>query len=145
MVPEWLMSVVAAGGSAFVGAVATDAWTGARAAMGTMFGRAGSRRQEVAEQLADQTAAEIEAAPADRQVEVRERWATRWQDRLTDLITEYPDLADELRSWVERLRAELPPTQQTWVNTFVARDNAVQYNAPGGTITVTGTGGRQAS
>ena len=144
MIPEWLMSVVAAGGSAFVGAVATDAWTGARAAMGRLFGRGGPRRQEIAEQLADQTAAEIEAAPADRQIEVRERWAARWQDRLADLVAEYPDLGEELRAWAEQLRAELPTAQQTWVNTFIARDNAVQYNAPGGTITVTNSGDRPA-
>jgi hypothetical protein len=60
-----------------------------------------------------------------------------WQQRLADLLEEYPDAADELRDWVQRLRADLPEPQQTWVHTYIARDHARQYNAPHGSITIT--------
>jgi len=44
------------------------------------------------------------------------------QQRLADLLEEYPDAADELRDRVQRLRADLPEPQQTWVHTYIARD-----------------------
>jgi hypothetical protein len=60
-----------------------------------------------------------------------------WQQRLADLVEEYPEIGEELQAWVQQVQAQLPSAQQTWVNTFLARDHATQYNAPGGSITVT--------
>ncbi|MEH1168878.1 hypothetical protein V6V47_26175 [Micromonospora sp. CPCC 205539] len=138
MLEGWILSAVAAGGSALAGAAATDAWQSARAGIARLFGRAGQRRADLAEVWADETAAEIAAAPVRQQVEVRQRLALVWQQRLADLVQEYPDLDDELRGWAGELRQRLPAAQRHWVNTFVATDNATQYNAPGGSITVTG-------
>lgn len=134
---EWLSPVVAAGGSAFVGAAATDAWQSARNGVVRLFGRGGQRRQEAVGRWADQTAAEIEQAPEAERALLRERLALTWQQRLADLVEEYPEIGKELQAWVRQVQVQLPPAQQTWVNTFVARDHATQYNAPGGSITVT--------
>ncbi|MFI6233288.1 hypothetical protein ACIBD9_06995 [Micromonospora sp. NPDC050784] len=137
MLEGWILSAVAAGGSALAGAVATDAWQSARTGVAGLFGRAGQRRAELAEVWADQTAAEIASAPAGQQVAVRQRLALVWQQRLADLVEEHPELGDELRIWAADLRRRLPALQSDWVNTFIASDNATQYNAPGGSITVT--------
>jgi hypothetical protein len=136
MEPGWLITLAASGGSALVGAVATDAWQLARGGLTALFGRAGARRQELAAEQADQTAAEIEATSDAEQASVRDRLATRWQDRLVDFLTEFPEAEDELRAWAASVRAQLPAQHQNWMNLFVARDNATQYNAPGGSITV---------
>ncbi len=133
---DWLIPVVSTGGSAFVGAAATDAWESARREVVQLFNRGGARRGEVAERWADQTAMAIEQSSDDERVLVRERLAIKWQQRLGDLLDEYPELADDLRSWVGQVQAQLPTQEQSWLNTFIARDHATQYNAPGGSITV---------
>ncbi|MFI6273063.1 hypothetical protein [Micromonospora zamorensis] len=91
----------------------------------------------MAQGWADQTAAEITGAPTEQQIEVRQRLALLWQQRLTDLVEEQPELGDELRMWATGLRQQLPEAQRDWVNTFIASGNATQYNAPGGSIAVT--------
>lgn len=135
MIPEALMAAVAAGGSALVGAVATDAWTAARSGLLRLFAR-GGHREEAAARWADEMAAELEASPPDGRTALEQRWAQTWQQRLSDLVEEHPQLGDDLRAWADRVRAQLPSSQQGWVNTFVAGDQAHQYNAPGGSITV---------
>ncbi|TWG23609.1 hypothetical protein [Actinoplanes teichomyceticus] len=141
MVAEWLMTLAATGGSALVGAAATSAWEAARAGIAGLFGRAGARRAELVGQWADETAAALAQAPADQLAVVRDQSARAWQQRLVDLVREYPEVVDELRSWVEQTKRDLPEPRQGWVNTFVARDNATQYNAPGGSIVVNNTDG----
>jgi hypothetical protein len=137
MVAEWVLPLAAAGGSALVGAAANEAWQAARSGVVGLFGRAGRRRQELAAGWADDTAAEVERAPEEEREQARERLAPIWATRLADLVEEHPELGDEVRAWVERVRSELPAPQQTWVHTYIARDHAHQYNAPHGTISVT--------
>ncbi|MEV4629761.1 hypothetical protein AB0J90_26200 [Micromonospora sp. NPDC049523] len=136
MVAEWILSAVTAGGYALVGAVATDAWETARSGVTHLFSRTNQRRADLATEWADDTSAEITAAPAGQQTQVRRRWEQTWQQRLADLVEEHPDLGEELRTWVDDLRRRLPAAEQARVNTFIARDHATQYNAPDGTITV---------
>lgn len=137
MLEGWLLSAATAGGSALIGAVATDVWQSARAGVCRLFGRAGQRRGDMAQGWADQTAAEITGAPSEQQIEVRQRLALLWQQRLADLVEEHPELGDEVRMWAADLRQQLPAAEKDWVNTFIAGGNATQYNAPGGSITVT--------
>jgi hypothetical protein len=137
MISDWLVPVVSAAGAALAGASATDAWQSARSGVVRLFGRAGQRQAELAQAWAEETATEIAAASAEERPQLVQQWAETWQRRLAGLIEEYPELADELQKWARDLRAQLPSAQQEWVNTFVARDHATQYNAPGGSITVT--------
>jgi hypothetical protein len=105
--------------------------------MARLFGQGGQRRRDAAVRWADQTATAIEQAPESERAATRERLAVTWQQRLADLVEEYPEAGEDLRSWVRQVQAQLPAAGQTWVNSFVARDNATQYNALGGSITVT--------
>ncbi|MCU7723814.1 hypothetical protein ODJ79_08825 [Actinoplanes sp. KI2] len=135
MISETLMAVVAAGGSALVGAAATDAWQSARGGLVRLFAKAG-RREETAARWTDEMAAELEASPPAERAVAEQRWVQTWQQRLHDLVEEDPQIGDELREWAEAVRAQLPAERQSWVNTFIAADHARQYNAPGGSITV---------
>lgn len=105
---DWLLPVVAAGGSAFVGAAGTDAWQSARSGVLRLFGRGGQRRRDAAERWADQTAAEIEQAPDAERTVLRERLALTWQQRLADLAEEYPEIGEELQAWARHVQEQLP-------------------------------------
>jgi hypothetical protein len=118
-----------------VGAAANEAWARARAGVVALFTQAG-RRREVVEQWVDETATEIESTPVAARDQVRQRLAPEWADRLVRLLEEFPELEGELRRWAAQVLAELPAAPRAWVQTFVARDDATQYNAPQGSITV---------
>ncbi|GAA3246753.1 hypothetical protein ACFO1B_49565 [Dactylosporangium siamense] len=133
---EWLVQVAAAGGSAFAGAAATDAWRTARDGVARLFGRGGPARQEAVEELADRTAAEIQNAPADAREQVREQWAQTWQQQLAALLDEYPEIGDELLAWAEQLRAESAAAQGPATMTFSSYDNSTQVNVPNGSVTM---------
>ncbi|MBO4209666.1 hypothetical protein [Micromonospora echinofusca] len=145
MIADWLVVAAGAGGSALVGAAATDVWAAARTGVVRLFGRGGERRQELAGRWADETAAAVAGTPESERDAVRQQWAQTWQQRLIDLLDEYPEAADDLRAWTEAVRAGLPESQRAWVNTFVARDNAIQYNAPGGTMNIVNNPGPRSS
>ena len=82
-------------------------------------------------------AAEIERTAQDERDQVRQRWAHAWQQRLSDLVEEHPDVGGALAEWAERVRAEPATPDGRHGAVFVARGQAQQYNAPGGSITVT--------
>ncbi|MEU8164913.1 hypothetical protein AB0B97_00230 [Micromonospora sp. NPDC049004] len=134
MAADWMMTVASAGGSALAGAVATDVWSAARDGLGKLFGRGGGHRAELARRWADETAVTIEEA--DDRLTAAEREAQTWQQRLADLLEEFPEAVEELREWAELVRKRLPTAQQSFVNTFVARDSSTQYNAPGGSMAI---------
>jgi hypothetical protein len=73
---------------------------------------------------------------ADDRLAAIEREARTWQQRFADLLQEFPEAVEELGEWAEQVRSELPAAQQSFVNTFLARDNSTQYNAPGGNMTI---------
>ncbi|MDG4789076.1 hypothetical protein O7626_24620 [Micromonospora sp. WMMD1102] len=135
--PEWLLLLATQAGTALAQAAASDGWQHARNGIVRLFGRGGQRRQVAAQRWVDQTAAEIEQAPTEQQAQLRERLASTWQQRLADLIEEYPELGPELRAWVQEVHRQLPTAQQIHSNTFIARDDATQYISQGGSITVT--------
>jgi hypothetical protein len=111
VVVEWVAALAAAGGSALIGAAATDAWNSARDGVLALFGRGGDRRREVAAARLDADAAEIEAAGAGERDEVRARVLPGWQTRLADLLEEYPEAREELTAWVQRVLADLQAVQ----------------------------------
>jgi hypothetical protein len=112
MLAEALAALAASGGTALVAAAATDAWQSARAGFARLFTH-GERRHELIESRLDQTATEVECA-IEPDV-VRDRLLPDWQIRLSDLLEERPDFAEELRALTSRVQAQLPAAQQAWV------------------------------
>lgn len=132
MVGEWLGPAIAAGSGALAAAVATDAWQSVRAGVVNLFGRAGTRREQLAAEWADATAAAITEAPEPQRQAVSAAQATAWRQRLADLVDEFPELGKELRAWA----AEVGYPPSTTPHVFISRDNSVQYNAPSGQLTI---------
>lgn len=136
MVLEWIAGAAAAGGTALIGAVATDVWEAARQGVVKLFGRGGQRRAELVAGRLDQDAAAIEAAGPGERDQVRARLLPGWQARLADLLEEFPDAREELDAWAQRVRAQLPPAQVAWVQNNTARDHGTVFAVQHGTQNV---------
>ncbi|WKU47119.1 hypothetical protein Q3V23_25365 [Streptomyces sp. VNUA116] len=136
MLTEALEGLAAAGGSAVVGAAATDAWNTARAGVARLLGRGDSGRERYAIERLDRTAGEIEQAPDEDRQQLRDKLRGRWTGRLEILLEEHPEAADELRELIDRLRAELPAARESWVQNNTAEAGGIQYITQGGDIHV---------
>src|SRR4051812_19134251 len=102
MLTEALTALAAAGGSALVGAVATDAWRTAKAGFSHLLGRGDAGRTAAVERQLEASRAQLEAADgADEQVRLVQQAA--WTARLEDLLIEQPHAADALRQLLQQV------------------------------------------
>jgi hypothetical protein len=129
-----LAELAAAGGSALVGAMATDAWQATRSWMAGLFGRGGPAEQAAIEAQLDGHAALV--AQAEDPDEARESLVAVWQLQLRSLLRHHPEVEEDLRELVARVQEALPVSQQTWVQTNIARDQATQNIVQHGTLHV---------
>jgi hypothetical protein len=120
MVAGWITGAASAGGTALIGAAATDAWQTARDGVVRLFARGGERRAELVRDHLDRDVAVIEAAGPGERDEVRARLLPAWQVRLADLLEEFPEAREELSAWAEQVRAQLPDVQASWVQNITA-------------------------
>jgi len=118
-----LAALATAGGTALVGAMATDAWQAARSGVARLFGRGGTPPETIEAQF-DSHAALV--ADAEDPNVVRQSLAPVWQLQLEALLRQHPDIEEEMRSLVAEVQEQLPASQKTWVQTNIARDRATQ-------------------
>jgi nucleoside phosphorylase len=122
------------GAVALVGAMATSAFLLTRMGIARLFGRLGpDQERKVVTQLDADGDLVTDADEAERD-EVREELAPVWRRRLTRLLKDDPDTAEELRHLLGELRSALPEERQQWVQTVIARDNGTVYAALGGNV-----------
>ncbi|MGH3907240.1 MAG: hypothetical protein ACRDTE_24145 [Pseudonocardiaceae bacterium] len=127
MLVEGLAALAGAGGTALVGAMATDAWQVTRAGVARLFGRGGAVRQAAIEAQLDNNAILVDHAADPGEIdEIRQSLAGMWRLELATLLRQHPDAEDELRALVAQIHDALPASQQTWVQTNIARDQATQ-------------------
>jgi hypothetical protein len=135
MAAEVLAALAAAGGTAVVQAMATDAWESARSGVARLLGRSEDpHRQEVIEaQLDDDVALLQRAGDADREL-VRQELEPVWRRRLATHLDQHPEAVDELRELVEQIRDRLPGEHRTVVNNQlnVVRDRGTGNFVVGG-------------
>jgi hypothetical protein len=127
---EEIAALAAAGGATLVGAMATDAWEAARSGVARLLSRNDRRRAEVVEAQLEEDAALVRGAGEDGD-QVREELAPAWGRRLAAVLQENPGAADELRVLVERLRAEVPPQQQAWIQHVTATQGGTAFGQQG--------------
>jgi hypothetical protein len=127
-----LAELAGAGGTALVGAMATDAWQATRAGVARLFSRSEPARQTAIEAQLDGNAALV--ALAEDPDEVRQTLVAVWQLQLEELLRQHPEVEKELRDLVAQLVEALPATQQTWVQTNIARNHATQNIVQHGTL-----------
>jgi hypothetical protein len=131
MAAEWL-ALAESGAAVLVSAAATDVWSSARKGIIALFGRGGENRQELAGELLDEVATEVEQAPPEGRDEIRRQLASAWKTRLADLLQEYPEAADELRSWASAVQTQLPAVEQQWAQSNIAHGHGVVFGVQGG-------------
>ena len=136
MLPDAVAALAAAGGTAMVGAMVTDAWEAARDGCAQLFARAGTDRRAVIEaQLVDDADTVAHMDEAERE-QVRQELAPVWRRRLGRLLEEHPDANTDLENLIVEIQKALPPDQgqhmQTQIN--IARENARVFGVMGGDI-----------
>jgi hypothetical protein len=112
----------------------TDAWQATRSGVARLFGRGGPDRQYVIEAQLDANAALV--AQAEDPEAVRQSLVPVWRLQLEALLGQYPDVEEELRALVAQVHKALSASQQTWVQTNIARDQAIQNIVQHGTLHV---------
>jgi len=132
-----LAELAGLGAAAVVNAAATDAWQTARTGIMQLFGRGDARSLQG---RLDDTAADIESVPAEGRDQARRELEGRWVARLSDLLQDHPEAAQEFAELIRRVRAELPPPAPSPGQTNIAHSGGVQYISKYGDIHV-GDGG----
>jgi hypothetical protein len=115
---ETMVALAASAASNVVAAMATDAWRTARDGLSRLFGRQSEQRQAAITAQLDGNEALVEGAADPDQA--RQQLAGLWQMELQALLQSDPELADELRTLVEQIKAKLPPPQQVWTQHVTA-------------------------
>ncbi|NJP35279.1 hypothetical protein [Micromonospora thermarum] len=140
------VELLAAAGSALVGAMATDAWGWAKTNFARLFGRSDPARVEAVERRLEGSRAELEGLSGRELVQARSRVAAAWQARLSDLVEDDPDAAVLLEALVKEVAARVPQTTVDSVQQHaVAFDNAQQAVQGQGVQTNTFGGGSDAT
>jgi hypothetical protein len=124
VVAEWILSLAAKGGAALIGAAATDAWQSARSGIVKLFDGTGSRRQKLIEAWLDDDAMALERTEPAARSQLRSELAATWQQRLADLLAEFPEVREEFEAWADHVRRQLPAAKQSWVQKNVAGRDA---------------------
>ena len=123
---SWLVELATSGANTLVSAVATSGWNVVRDGFAQLFGKGDPTRRKVIE------------ARLDSMPDGDERDVDAWTTRLSDLLQERPDLAEELRALIALAAQSGVPTSTTYTQTNTARDNATQYNVQGGSMHISG-------
>ncbi|MFG3493845.1 hypothetical protein [Streptomyces sp. NPDC047928] len=105
--------IVAAAGTALVGAMATDAWRQARTAVVALWQRVHPERVPAVEAELEETRDDVLAARADGDTDAERDLAGDWERRLRRLLREDPSLGDELRRVLDEELTPLLPAPQT--------------------------------
>jgi hypothetical protein len=132
MLSEALAALAASGGTALVGAMATDAWKVARDGVGRLLGRVSPESQAAIEAQLDANAALVQQAHQPEHA--RQALAPVWQLQLTQLLEENPELGPALRDLTAQIQNALPAQHQHWVQTNIARDNSRLFAVQGGNV-----------
>ncbi len=138
MLSEAMSTLAAAGGTALVGAAATDVWHTARSGFAQLLGRGETELEETEGRRLDRIAEDVGQTPEPHRDDVRRRLEQRWTGHLETLLDEHPDAAEDLRALVDEISARLPQVTHTWVQNNVARAGGVQHITQRGDINVGG-------
>ena len=131
---EELGDLAQQGAIALVAAMATAAFGAARAGIARLFARRGpDQDRRIQTQLDGDDDLVAEADDAERDT-VRKELAPAWRRRLAGLLSEHPEVEQQLRELLTDLEAALPGERQYWVQNVVARDHGNVYAAQGGNV-----------
>ncbi|MER6112569.1 hypothetical protein [Streptomyces hirsutus] len=136
MLAESLAAVAAAGSTALVGAMATDAWQVTREGAARLFRREAGRAEPRPGLVVQLDADAALVARAEDAEPARQSLVPGWRLRLEEFLRADPEAADGLRELTERTLAALPRTEQHWVQHVNAHDRSQVFAAQGGNVIV---------
>lgn len=137
MLNEVLGALAATGGTAVVGAMATDAWQTARDGVGRLFRKAGAERQTVIQAQLDSNATLVEQAADPDQA--RTALVGLWQMELARFLKEHPDAESDLRILVGEVQGRLSAREQLWIqqqNITASAPGAAAFGSISGNVNV---------
>ena len=125
-----LQELVIAGGSAVVGAMATESWTVVREGVVRLYRHRGQEGLAAIEAQLDGNAALVtRSADVER---ARQSLAGLWALEFERLLDERPEAADELGALVERIGVQ----GGSRIQTNIARDNGRVFASLGGNVII---------
>ena len=117
--------IALAAGTALVGAVAHDAWQGARAGMIALWRRVRPEQADTVDAELVETRAQVLAARTAGDTETEQALAADWQLRFQALVRSDPAVAAELRNLLDtRLTPLLTPDERSAVGSLVMKAEA---------------------
>ncbi|GAA1597400.1 hypothetical protein GCM10009678_93950 [Actinomadura kijaniata] len=137
MLTESLVALAAAGSTALVGAMATDAWHVARSGVLRLFGTGTSKAPEEQPGLVARLDADAALVAGAQDAEsARQSLLPAWRLRLEEFLREHPEAAEDVRAFTERTIAVLPRPEQHRVQHVVASDHARVFAAQFGNVII---------
>ncbi|WP_369258909.1 hypothetical protein [Streptomyces sp. R35] len=117
--------IALAAGTALVGAMANDAWQGARSAMTELWRRMRPEQADAVDAELAETRAQVLSAREVGERETEQALTADWQLRLQALLRAHPEVADELRNLLDtRLAPLLSAEEQSAVGSLVMKAEA---------------------
>ncbi len=104
MLAEALMALAASGGNAVITAMATDGWESFKGRIAKVFGRGKPELAQATAARLDQSRTALEGLTGADLDRVRTEQEVAWRTRLEDLLEQYPEAADELRTLVAEVK-----------------------------------------
>ncbi|MEU9397625.1 hypothetical protein AB0D86_47615 [Streptomyces sp. NPDC048324] len=104
--------IALAAGTTLVGAMANDAWQGARSAMTALWRRVRPEQADAIDAELAETRAQILSARAAGELEIEQVLAADWQLRLQALVRTNPTVADELQNLLDTRLTPLLATDE---------------------------------
>jgi hypothetical protein len=130
---EALAALAAAGGTALVEAVTTDAWQKAKAGFARLLGRGDQRQMAVIEGRLESTRTELVPLTGAALAHAREARAAEWTTRLRDALEEDPASAELLRGLLGELAAAgVKVAAETGSHSMVVGGNVSNVATSGG-------------
>jgi hypothetical protein len=113
MLAEALTALAAAGGTAVVSAMATDAWGAVRTRTARLFGRGDKKREAAAEERLNRAREEMAKLSGAELDQASARQQAAWSARLADLLEDHPETETELRALVEYAQSQMTHSRST--------------------------------
>jgi hypothetical protein len=138
-----MLELAALAAATLVAAMTTSAWEAASTGITKLFTRTDTERQDVIQAQLKGDVDRIESASDPDQT--RAVLAGFWETKLGQLLEGHRDAEDELRALIQKVRCELPPAQETWVQNNNAHAGGTVFAAQGNRAQVVAHASTQAN
>jgi hypothetical protein len=120
------------GAAALLGVAGTPAWAEVSHEYAQVLGRGDNRLLRLITLRLEELAMRIDEASETERESLRRELQTSWATRLSDVLQEQPEIAQELEDLTTRTLARLPADQHVWVQNIRAAKGGSAYGVQHG-------------